>query len=197
MLHSQGEATSQSNASSPAPKPASSTFSIDFAVPAQPDVDNNFDMLREMHQAHIDQCLPSDEELYLGPFDGSSGIIEPTPPASASTPSNSIESLGGKPQFNLASAQSLLESFRGMLPSFPCIVLEDSDSVSDLAKTRPFVLLAILATASGSKTLQGHSLYDEEFRKVLGLKFVAGGERTLELLQGLLIYCAWYACRLA
>ncbi|KAM0511033.1 hypothetical protein ACHAPE_010294 [Trichoderma viride] len=79
-----------------------------------------------------------------------------------------------------------------MLPHFPCINILPEDTVLTLAASRPFVLLAILAAASGSRTLQGHSLYDEEFRKVLGLKFVAGGERSIELLQGTLIYCAWY-----
>lgn len=63
----------------------------------------------------------------------------------------------------------------------------------DLARDRPFVLLALLAAASGSRTALrgGGSLYDEEFRKILGLKFVAGGERSVELLVGLLIYSAW------
>lgn len=43
--------------------------------------------------------------------------------------------------------------------------------------------------------VQKHALYDDEFRKALGLKYGSGGERSLELLQGILIYCAWYvAC---
>lgn len=78
-----------------------------------------------------------------------------------------------------------------MLPYFPCITLGADETVKSLARERPFVLLAILACTSGNHSLQGHRLYDEEFRKVLGLKVVAGGERSLELLQGLLIYCAW------
>lgn len=104
-----------------------------------------------------------------------------------------------QPQFNLDSATSLLSSFvQDMLPYFPVLSLPPSSShnnatsVPALAKERPFVLLAILAAASSVRSLQGHSLYDEEFRKVLGLKFVSGGERSLELLLGLLIYCAWY-----
>ena len=99
--------------------------------------------------------------------------------------------LGIKPQFNLDSAAKLLESFREMLPHMPCLVLPENLDVRLLARKSPFVLLAILAVTSCSSSLQGHSLYDEEFRKVLGLKFVAGGERSLELLQGILIYCAW------
>ncbi|KAK4447489.1 hypothetical protein QBC34DRAFT_409524 [Podospora aff. communis PSN243] len=79
-----------------------------------------------------------------------------------------------------------------MLPNFPCVVLPPESTVSDLARERPFVLLAVLAVASSTRTLQGHSLYDEEFRKILGLKFVAGGERSVELLEGLVVYVAWY-----
>lgn len=99
--------------------------------------------------------------------------------------------LGIKPQFNLDSATKLLASFRCMLPHLPCLVLPENADVRSLAKSSPFILLAILAVTSCSSSLQGHSLYDEEFRKVLGLKFVAGGERSLELLQGVLIYCSW------
>ena len=90
--------------------------------------------------------------------------------------------LGIKPQFNLDSASKLLASFRHMLPHLPCLVLPEDVDVRSLARGAPFVLLAILAVTSCSSSLQGHSLYDEEFRKVLGLKFVAGGERSLELL---------------
>ncbi|KAI1324903.1 hypothetical protein F5Y16DRAFT_411718 [Xylariaceae sp. FL0255] len=114
-----------------------------------------------------------------------------------------VHDMGIKPQFNLDSATRLLCSFRDMLPHMPCLVLDDllpdpsadeatSENVRALARDRPFVLLAILAVTSCSSSLQGYSLYDEEFRKVLGLKFVAGGERSIELLQGLLIYCCWY-----
>ncbi|KAK0671207.1 hypothetical protein QBC41DRAFT_354425 [Cercophora samala] len=108
--------------------------------------------------------------------------------------SRMVASLGLQPQFNVDSAGKLLETFTGvMLNHFHCLVIDpERDTVASMAKERPFVLLAVLAAASGSRTLQGHSLYDEEFRKILGLKFVAGGERSLELLQGLVVYIAWY-----
>ncbi|KAK3901506.1 hypothetical protein C8A05DRAFT_34807 [Staphylotrichum tortipilum] len=120
-----------------------------------------------------------------------------TPPSSVAGPktgrSRTLASLRLQPQFNLDSAGRLLRTFvEVMLKHFHCVVVGEGDTVSGMARERPFVLLAVLAAASGSRTLQGHSLYDEEFRKVLGLKFVAGGERTVELLQGLVIYIAWY-----
>lgn len=103
----------------------------------------------------------------------------------------SLHNLAMKPQFNLESATKLIECFRGMLAQCPVIVLPPEADVRTMARESPFVLLAILAVTSCTTSLQGYSLYDEEFRKVLGLKFVAGGERSLELLQGLIIYCSW------
>ncbi|KAM0355766.1 hypothetical protein ACHAPU_000152 [Fusarium lateritium] len=174
----------------PAPPPApSKTFTIDFEVPTLPDVDESFDSLRDSHAQFIESIFPPGPDTDLSSYEDSPPTGFPTP---SSSHTHSIQSLHAKPQFNLDSAESLLVSFRGMLVHYPCIVLKPEETVSSLAATRPFVLLAILAAASGSRTLQGHTLYDEEFRKVLGLKFVAGGERSMGLLQGILIYCAWY-----
>ncbi|KAL1843278.1 hypothetical protein VTJ49DRAFT_2387 [Mycothermus thermophilus] len=113
--------------------------------------------------------------------------------ATSTRPARTLASMRLQPQFNLDSARDLLRRFREvMLGHFHCVVVGEEDTVPSMARERPFVLLAVLAAASGNATLQGHSLYDEEFRKVLGLKFVAGGERTRELLQGLVIYISWY-----
>ncbi|KAL7965361.1 hypothetical protein HDV63DRAFT_387455 [Trichoderma sp. SZMC 28014] len=184
--------TGSSDAAQPQPLPASrpsKTFTIDFDVQSLPDVDENFDALRDSHVQFFENIFPSEPDLNVNDLTTSPLTSFPTPSSSLS---HSIQSLHAKPQFNLDSAESLLTSFKRMLPHFPCINLRSEDTVLSLATSRPFLLLAILAAASGSRTLQGHSLYDEEFRKVLGLKFVAGGERSIELLQGTLIYCAWY-----
>lgn len=103
----------------------------------------------------------------------------------------SLTSLGIQPQFNLGSAQKLLDGFGDMLAFCPMVILPEGANVKSMASQSPFLLLAILAAASCSSNLQGFNLYDDEFRKVLGLKFVTSGERSLELLQGLLVYNAW------
>ncbi|ODA78665.1 hypothetical protein RJ55_06047 [Drechmeria coniospora] len=174
----------QSHSRTPGP---SKSFSIDFAVP-RPEADDSFAALHGSHEAFVDRLFQEDADLDMSEPSHSSRAL-PTPSASST---HSIQEFQGTPSFNLASAEALLTSFRSMLGYFPCILLPHDATVPRLAATRPFVLLAILAAASGSRTLQGHNLYDDEFRKVLGLKFVAGGERSLELLQGILIYCAWY-----
>ncbi|KAI1101216.1 hypothetical protein F4804DRAFT_316697 [Jackrogersella minutella] len=184
----------------------SKTFSIDFTMPADEDLHDTFDDLREKHERFIDNLMPpSEDELDDGAAITSPSANQtfsfndmsmPTPSLTAgstiSASSRPVSSLGIKPQFNLDSAAKLLESFRSMLPYCSCVVLPDDADVRSMARSTPFVLLAILAVTSCSSSLQGHSLYDEEFRKILGLKFVAGGERSLELLQGLIIYCSWY-----
>lgn len=172
-------------------------------MPADNDIRDNFDDLREKHERFIESLVPSsgeeDDSAVMSPSaEGSFNFNNPSMPtpslastSSASVISRPVSSLGIKPQFNLDSAAKLLESFRRMLPYCPCIVLPDDADVRTMARDMPFVLLAILAVTSCSTSLQGHSLYDEEFRKILGLKFVAGGGRSLELLQGLIIYCSW------
>ena len=148
----------------------------------------------------------------------SSAPSAPSSSAIAGEEGHAAVSWGVRPRFNLESARDLLVHFReDMSPHFPALAWDDGspgdgdregggsgangeeenagdlvpNSVEQMARRRPFLLLAVLAAASGNRALQGHGLYDEEFRKVLGLKFVAGGERSLELLQGLVIYCAW------
>ncbi|KAI1206725.1 uncharacterized protein F4807DRAFT_453273 [Annulohypoxylon truncatum] len=191
----------------PPPPGPSKTFSIDFTMPADDDLRDNFDDLREKHERFIDSLVPSSEDEELGddsaimsPSAGQmfsfNDLSMPTPSlttgSTTSTNSRPVSSLAIKPQFNLDSAAKLLESFRSTLPYCPCIVLPDDADVRSMARNTPFVILAILAVTSCSTSLQGHSLYDDEFRKILALKFVAGGERSVELLQGLIIYCSWY-----
>lgn len=172
---------------------SSSTFTIDFTVPASPEPDNGIDSLRDSHVQHLEKLFP-DDGLLTDQWASPWAADAQTPDTLSAQPSSrSIHEGHVKPLFNLASAESLLHSFRRTrLEHLPCIVLPTDASVPHLAATQPFVLLAILAASSGSKTLQGHGLYDEEFRRVLGCKFVAGCERSLELLQGILIYSAWY-----
>ncbi|KAM3426589.1 hypothetical protein MY4824_009908, partial [Beauveria thailandica] len=190
----------------PPPKP-SGTFTIDIPL-SQPfetasaaaAASSSSESLRHAHSTYLDSLFPpSPNTPSLLPWPAGS-LSEPScsasSPSASSTTTNTTTTTTTasttRPRFNLASAASLLDFFRGMLTYCPVILLPDDVTVRDLARTRPFVLLAILAAAAGARSLQGHSLYDDEFRRVFALKLVAGGERSVELLQGILIYCLWY-----
>ncbi|KAJ9155614.1 Zn(II)2Cys6 transcription factor [Pleurostoma richardsiae] len=195
---------SKLNAAAPRPPPPpgpSQTFTIDVPMPATDDAlsgaTNPVDALCTSHETYLSRLVDSSEDdLAPPPSLTSSSSWAPTPSSSVSgtTTNNSIRAV--QPRFNLDSASALLRTFLAvMLPRFPVAVFPESTSVPDLARDRPFVLLAALAAASGRggpAQGQGHGLYDEEFRRVLGVKFVSGGERSVEMLVGLLIYVAWY-----
>ncbi|ETR97874.1 hypothetical protein M419DRAFT_90347 [Trichoderma reesei RUT C-30] len=168
----------------------SKSFTIDFNIPLKVDVDDQFETLCDAHANFFDDLVSSEDGC--GSFQPEKTRQSSDSSPALTTATDHSPDSRTQPSFNLASAESLLVAFRSMLCHFPCIGLDPDASVPDIAASRPFVLLAILAAASGSRSIQGNSLYDEEFRRILGLKFVACGERTLEILQGILIYCAWY-----
>ncbi|CRG83894.1 hypothetical protein PISL3812_01250 [Talaromyces islandicus] len=163
------------------------TLSINYTVPVQADLNGSFETLREMHDQALDAVLSEED-----PADNASQSVNLPSPSSLSNQSHPISDIWRQPLFDMASAESLLNTFKSMVDYLPFIVFPDDSPVSYLATTKPFILLSILTVASGSKMVQKHALYDDEFRKALGLKYVSGGEKSLELLQGLLIYCAWY-----
>lgn len=166
----------------------SGTFSIDYFVPARSHYEDGFEALRDLHNSVFEQVFNTEE-----PIDKVQLGSQSDSPSSSSSQSRSISDIWQKKaQFNIASAESLLNAFKSMLEFLPFMVLPTDSTIPNVAASMPFVLLAILTVASGSRTVQKHSLYDDEFLRVLGLKYVSGAERSLQLLQGLLIYCAWY-----
>jgi len=59
-----------------------------------------------------------------------------------------------------------------------------------MLQNHPFLVLAILSAMS-IETLSLHQRLDAEFRKVLGQYVIAQGQKSLDFLQGLLVYIAW------
>lgn len=168
---------------------STATFSINYTVPGKADLTDNLQTLREMHDHALDAVL-DDEDSIDSLQSASQSASSRCPPSLTSQP-HLISDIWRQPLFDMASAESLLNIFKSMVTYLPFMVFPDDCNVSYLATTKPFTLLSILTVASGSQMVQKHALYDDEFRKALGLKYVSGGEKSLELLQGVLIYCAW------
>ncbi|PCG89032.1 Hypothetical protein PENO1_106900 [Penicillium occitanis (nom. inval.)] len=166
------------------------TFSINYPVPVRGDLSDTIEVLRGLHD-HAHTSI-----LFGGEFGDSPETINQSNSLSkVSTLPSGFDvntNIWRQPLFDVASAEILLKSFKSTFTYLPFMVFPDDITISHLATEKPFVLLAILTVASGSRMVQKHALYDDEFRKALGLKYGSGGERSLELLQGILIYCAWY-----
>jgi hypothetical protein len=92
---------------------------------------------------------------------------------------------------SLDAAEKLLQEYRTHVPHFTFVAISQHDSLKSLRREKPFLLLSILATSSRChKQLQDK--LEKEVRKDLGQRVIVQGDKSLDLLQGLLVYLAWY-----
>lgn len=77
-----------------------------------------------------------------------------------------------------------------MTPHFPFVIVPPDVSVWQLRQEKPFLCLAILASASYENMPLQRTL-GNEVKKVVASRMVIGGEISFELLQGLLVFLAW------
>lgn len=150
-----------------------SSFVLD--LPAIPSQDSAGD-IKEL-ESHHEAMFEDDDDLRL---------------TQRSLSSPRAESSFLKPQkITLDRAQSLLADFRKLSPWFPFVTISEESTVTSLARDSPFLLLAILTVAARCDTNIYHQL-DHEFRSRLSQMIVVEGRKSLELLQGLIVYLAWY-----
>lgn len=90
-----------------------------------------------------------------------------------------------------AELQSAIETYRKMSASnFPFVLLPHSCSAASLAIQRPMLSQAIGVVTSW-KDPAVQSARQEHFLAVLGQRYFVKYERSLDLLQSLLVYFAW------
>ncbi|KAJ5998953.1 hypothetical protein N7451_006763 [Penicillium sp. IBT 35674x] len=88
-------------------------------------------------------------------------------------------------------AQTYLQAFRTvMTPHFPFVIIPPDVSVQHLRQERPFLFLAILATASYDNMPMQRFL-GAEVKKAVSSRMILNGEISFDLLQGLLVFLAW------
>ncbi|CAI6337584.1 unnamed protein product [Periconia digitata] len=86
--------------------------------------------------------------------------------------------------------QLILDSYRTMADFFPFVVLPKEMFCQDLIQQRPILMFAVLTAGSYDSPLLQLTL-SREFRKVVMVR-IMNGEKSLELLQGLLVFIAWH-----
>jgi hypothetical protein len=90
-----------------------------------------------------------------------------------------------------ADLQSSLAEYRLRQASFPFVVIPADFTISLMIEDRPCLLLAIVTTVKSDDLLQ-QQRFSKGFTEIIARKVVVEGERSIDLLQGLLIYLAWY-----
>ena len=92
---------------------------------------------------------------------------------------------------SLEDARLLLETYKlTMTPHFPCVIIQDTETVETLRSNKPFLLLSILTAASYEKFLLQRAL-GRGLKKQIATRMIIRGEISFELLQGLLVLVAW------
>ena len=91
---------------------------------------------------------------------------------------------------SIAAADAYLIQFRRMSEYFPFVIIPNEATVLSMSQDRPFLCLAALSAATSSEKMLQKSL-EQSFRVAILQKIMLDGERSLDLLNGLLVYLAW------
>ncbi|KAF2707864.1 hypothetical protein K504DRAFT_458347 [Pleomassaria siparia CBS 279.74] len=89
-------------------------------------------------------------------------------------------------------ATDLLNRFRDESAScFPFVLISRSDTVATLRRHRSFLFLAIMTIMTFETPMKQQQLA-EEFKGQIASQIIGHSMKSLEILQGLLVYAAWY-----
>lgn len=81
-----------------------------------------------------------------------------------------------------------------MSPQFPFVIIPDRTSAAQLAQAKPFLYRTVLMVASyHDKAAQ--TMMAKEIFEYLSAHMVIGNEKSLDLLQGLLLLIAWFVLK--
>jgi hypothetical protein len=142
--------------------------------------------LQHMHARAMDSMFP----LQSGSSDSPSSIGTM---GASSTASRKPRDERPPPKLNAQQAKGFIDEYiRTRISQFPFVLLAPN---GPSLKKRPFLSLAILCVMTSEKPRLSQHL-EREFRRVLGDAAISGTRtsprKTLDLLQGLLVYLAFY-----
>lgn len=115
------------------------------------------------------------------------GIEAPTPEVGTRMSKDVIDD----ELLDMETASWYLEIFRTvMVHRFPFVVIHPSVTAQELRESKPFLFLTVLAAASYENMPLQRQL-GKEIKHVVSNRMIFGGEASIEILQGILIYLAW------
>lgn len=167
------------NASSAAPNPNAAIEGTPQMNWSQTQVEDNSNPLSRANSGSAGSCYP--QAGWSSAMDNT--IIAPHDRAD---PVN-------RGHLSLETARHLVEQYKSdMYPYYPIVHIPPDCTADDLRRTKPILFLAILAAAAGK---EHHDLAIKLDRLVLeeyANRTVLGSEKSLELVQSLLVSSTWY-----
>ena len=93
---------------------------------------------------------------------------------------------------DLCQSEEALTIFRrDFCPEFPFVLLSSDETSESLRRNKPFLSLSILAATSYAHPQLQRGLA-REISKQIASRMIIDNEKSLDLLQGLLVHLAWY-----
>jgi hypothetical protein len=88
-------------------------------------------------------------------------------------------------------SDALLENYQALMANyFPFVVIPSNTTAQHLRTSKPFLFLSIMVVSSYQKTGQQTTM-SMEIMKRLSEQMLFRGEKSLDLLQGVLVYAEW------
>ncbi|OAL20505.1 hypothetical protein AYO22_08806 [Fonsecaea multimorphosa] len=88
--------------------------------------------------------------------------------------------------------QLMIDVFRNeLMPYFPFVIIAPDVRLDELRGKKPFLLLVIMMVAC-RHDVPRQTAIGKAIKEIMGQKMMTQGEQSLDLLQGLLVYLAWY-----
>ncbi|OKL59448.1 hypothetical protein UA08_05121 [Talaromyces atroroseus] len=100
-----------------------------------------------------------------------------------------------RPYVTMSQVDRMMQIFHTQKEYFPFVIIAENTTAETLRQKWPFLLLSVLVVASAADPVL-QKLLDEQFRKVLATRVVMQGEKSLDYVQGLLVYLAWHPINL-
>lgn len=111
-------------------------------------------------------------------------------PAMSMEPMFSSHDVFSKGIISLAMGESLLATFRDHDLAMPFVLLAPYMTFEYLRRERPCMLLAIVTTTAVDNALQ-EKLVDE-FRQFVAQNVIVSGHKSIDIIQGITIFCVWH-----
>jgi hypothetical protein len=154
------------------------------SAPKDSSGDNGISALQSFHRKILERLFPqalwssSESTPALSPESegarSSPGVIQTTP----------------RPAITANQVNKYLSRFESLNAYFPFVTLPQGWTVRSILQNQPFLALGILSAMS-QLDLVLHRKLDAEFKRVLSEKVTMNGDKSLDILQGLLVHIAW------
>jgi hypothetical protein len=79
-----------------------------------------------------------------------------------------------------------------MAPHMPSVVFPPGTTAAEIRKTKPILFLAILSASAGVLNPEKQRMLTKEVMSIYADRIICSGDKTLELIQALIVSCLWY-----